>query len=369
MKDNKKEYSAPSQDKVKKQRKQAYWSRVAVSVVLLISVALLLACILITFARDIFGINKQDQQIEVSIAAGSSATDIARTLKEEGVINYSSAFLAYCSLRGDRSNFQAGNYIMNSNMGYDEIIIAMRTGNTIKNVVSVTFYEGMSIREIADNLQKNEVCSADEFINTLQTTDFGFEFEDMLPKKELRFRRLEGYLFPDTYEFYVGEAPESVAKKFLRNFQSKVFPQLYEQIQNAGMTLDEAVTLASVIQEEASVEEEMFRVSSVFHNRLAQPSVYPNLQSDVTIFYVEKDIKPYQMRANQDMYDAYNTYVCVGLPIGPVCSPGIAAIKAAVKPADTQYYFFVTDAKGKYYYAKDAQTHYANVRTASKVTK
>ncbi len=258
---------------------------------------------------------------------------------------------------------------MNSNMAYDEIIIAMRTGNTIKSVVTVTFYEGMSMREIADSLQKNEVCLADDFINTLQTTDFGYEFEDMLPKKDLCFRKLEGYLFPDTYEFYVGESPESVAKKFLRNFQNKVFPDLYEEIQSSGMTLDEVITLASVIQEEASVEDEMYKVSSVFHNRLEVPSVYPNLQSDVTIFYVEKDIKPYQMRANQDMYDAYNTYVCVGLPIGPVCSPGAAAIKAAIKPADTQYNFFVTDAKGKYYYAKDAQTHYANVRVASRVTK
>ena len=89
------------------------------------------------------------------------------------------------------------------------------------------------------------------------------------------------------------------------------------------------------------------------------------LQSDVTIFYVENDIKPYQQRSNQTMYDAYNTYVCHGLPVGPICNPGLEAIEAAIDPADTKYYFFVTDVNGVYYYGKTLNEHYSNVRKAA----
>ena len=132
------------------------------------------------------------------------------------------------------------------------------------------------------------------------------------------------------------------------------------------MTLDQVITLASVIQKEAGNADEMGMVSSVFHNRIDDASAgLPLLQSDVTILYVESDIKPYQSRATQEVYDAYNTYVCKGLPVGPICSPGLDAIKAAIHPEESQYYFFVTDINGKYYYGKTLDQHYANVRKAA----
>lgn len=150
------------------------------------------------------------------------------------------------------------------------------------------------------------------------------------------------------------------------NFESKITDEMYAQMKNQNLTLDETITLASMIQEESSGHEEMGRVSSVFHNRLDNSVTYPRLQSDVTIFYVNRDIKPFLQVNDQEMYDAYNTYKCTGLPVGPVCNPGIDAIKAALYPEDTDYYFFLTDANGKFYYAKTADQHYQNEQIAAR---
>ena len=347
-----------------RRRRRSTVKRTLLVLCAIFAVSILFAFLLIQSAYDIFGLNKPDQQIEINIPTGMSSGQIASLLGEKGVIEQPMVFRLYASIRDKSTTFQAGDYILNSKMGYDEIILALKTGDTIKNEVTITFPEGLTIRDIAKLLEKNEVCSADEFIACLDETDFGYEFEDLLGENELRFHKLEGYLFPDTYDFYVGENVRSVANKFLKNFSNRIMPELYEKILDSGMTLNEAVTLASIIQKEASVESEMNTVSSVFHNRLALPSVYPNLQSDVTINYVEYDIKPLQSRSTQEIYDAYNTYVCAGLPVGPICSPGLAAIEAAIAPEDTGYYFFVTDVNGVYYYSETADEHYANVRKA-----
>lgn len=337
-----------------------------VSVLLVLGTAGFLAFFALSSATDLLAFGKEDKQIEVTIENGMSVNEIAQLLGEKGVIEKPLTFRLYAALRKKDSGFQAGSYVFNANMSYDRIITALRSGDIIKEEVTITFYEGMTLREIADLLEEKGVCGADDFINFTETGDLPYEFIDMMPDSDLRFRRLEGYLFPDTYDFYVGENVQSVAKKFLKNFQNRIMPDVYPEIQDAGMTLDQVITLASVIQKEAGNPDEMGMVSSVFHNRLDDSTAgLPMLQSDVTILYVEDDIKPYQTRTTQEMYDAYNTYVCKGLPVGPICSPGMDAIEAAIHPEDSQYYFFVTDVNGQYYYSKTLDQHYANVRKAS----
>ena len=336
------------------------------SVLLVLAAAGFLAFFAISSATDLLAFGKENRQIEVTIESGMSVNEIAQLLGQSGVIEQPVTFRLYAALRQKDDGFQAGSYVFNSNMSYDRIITALRSGDTIKEEVTITFYEGMTLREIADALEKERVCPAKAFIEYTQTAELAYEFVDMMPESDLRFRRLEGYLFPDTYDFYVDENVTSVVRKFLRNFQSRVMPELYSEIQDAGLTLDAAITLASVIQKEAGNPEEMSMVSSVFCNRMQDAAAgLPMLQSDVTIFYVENDIKPYQTRAVQEMYDAYNTYVRKGLPVGPICSPGLDAIKAAIHPKESQYYFFVTDVNGKYYYSKTLNEHYANVRKAA----
>ncbi len=336
------------------------------SVLLVLAIAGFLAFFAISSATDLLAFGKEDRQIEVTIESGMSVNEIAQLLGQSGVIEQPVTFRLYAALRQKDDGFQAGSYVFNSNMSYDRIITALRSGDIIKEEVTITFYEGWTLREIAAALEAKGVCSAKDFIAYTQTGELAYEFIDMMPESDLRFRRLEGYLFPDTYDFYVNENIPSVARKFLRNFQNRVMADVYAEIQDAGMTLDAALTLASIIQKEAGDPAEMRRVSAVFHNRMQDAAAgLPMLQSDVTIFYVEKDIKPYQSRSIQEMYDAYNTYVCKGLPVGPICSPGLDAIRAAINPEESPYYFFVTDVNGKYYYGKTLSEHYANVRKAA----
>lgn len=365
MRKNLSEEGSP-RPKGSRRRRRSNGVALLVSVLLVLGAAGFLAFFAISSATDLLAFGKENRQIEVTIESGMSVNEIAQLLGEKGVVEQPLTFRLYAALRNKDQGFQAGSYVFNSNMSYDRIITALRSGDIIKEEVTLTFYEGMTLREMAALLEENSVCKAADFISYTDTAELAYEFIDMMPENDLRFRRLEGYLFPDTYDFYVGENVQSVAKKFLKNFQNRIMPELYPEIQDAGMTLDEAVTLASVIQKEAGNPGEMAMVSSVFHNRMDDVAAgLPMLQSDVTILYVESDIKPYQTRTTQEMYDAYNTYVCQGLPVGPICSPGLDAIKTAIHPEESQYYFFVTDINGKYYYSKTLDQHYANVRKAA----
>lgn len=235
--------------------------------------------------------------------------------------------------------------------------------------VKVTIVEGMTIRQIAARLEKKGVCSAEGFINALAEGEFDYEFISQIEQNDDVYFALEGYVFPDTYEFYKDEDPETVAKIFLKTFQKRI-NSVKDELDASGLTLSQAVTLASIIQKEASDVKNMPQVASVFANRLASPD-FPKLQSDVTIFYVNDNITPFvDDEARQKEYaKAYNTYKCSGLPAGPICNPGLDAIKAAISPADTDYYYFLTDNNAKYYYAETYEQHEANWAEAKAVNK
>ena len=334
-------------------------------------VSLFMSYFILQGANDLFGFNKQDVQVEITVPEGSSVSDVARILKENGVISEPTIFTLYSQSRNDEdeeTEFVPGTYVLNPKMSYDEIIITLTAGLSDDATVEVTFPEGLTAHDIADLLEENGVCSADEFITALNEHDYSrFDFVANIPPSENRYLKLEGYIFPDTYEFYVGENVDSVVSKFLRAFDANWTSELSNRAEELGMTMDEVVTLASIIQRESSEVEEMNMVSGVFHNRLNNQDTYPLLQSDVTINYVETDIKPYLQVADQEMYDSYNTYVCTGLPVGPICSPGVAAMKAAVYPESTNYFYFVTDSEGTYYYAATLDEHLRNIATASQV--
>lgn len=201
-----------------------------------------------------------------------------------------------------------------------------------------------------------------------------FEFLSQVPDAEARYQRFEGYLFPDTYDFVKGEDVSRVVQKFFVNFNNRINDDIRQKIQKTGMNLDQVLTLASIIQKEAGNVEDMKLISSVFQNRLASPQQTPKLQSDVTVFYVNDNIKPF-MDPNEvamgegdpnraKIYNFYNTYQCDGLPVGPICNPGLDAINAVLEPTDSDYFYFVADSEGKTYYAATLAEHNANVEQA-----
>ena len=235
---------------------------------------------------------------------------------------------------------------------------------TASNTVTVMFPEGSTVSQIALLLEENGVCSASDFMaeadNPLNLEGFSFE----IPNPDERSFLLDGYLFPDTYEFYKNESASSAIRRFLKNTESKLTEEIRTECDKLGFTLDEILTLASIIQEEAGNPAEMDKVSSVLHNRL-QSKKYPRLQCDVATFYLRNYVKPYVDEARYEELTAlYNTYKCDGLPAGPITNSGIDAVKAALFPEKTDWYYFVTDSDGVYYYAETWSDHLENCENA-----
>lgn len=350
------------------------WFKALLVLVVVLGLSVFLAMFALQSASDMFGLNKPEGEVSFELPDEElSISEIASMLQKEGVVTQPLTFRLYATLKKvSPDSFFPGDYTLNTNMSYDEIFVAFRSG-TGPEQVTLIFYEGWTLSDIADKLEENGVCAKEDLFRYLEENGAAFEerypFLADIPAGENRYRRYEGYFFPDTYDFYVGEDLGTVVQKFFNRFDQMVnTDELQQQMKAQNLTLDQAVTLASVIQKEAGRTEDMKMVSSIFHKRLQNPAQFPKLQSDVTIFYVENDIKPYLENpddpVNQPMYDAYNTYVCDGLPVGPISNPGVDAIKAAIYPQNTDYYYFLADKDGKFYYAATIEEHAANIAAA-----
>lgn len=244
--------------------------------------------------------------------------------------------------------------------------VTQTTQPVVDNTVRVTFPEGYTVYQYAELLESNGVCSKDDFYTAVNTPLEGME----ILNAEDRVFLLEGYLFPDTYDFYKNEPAASVVQRFIDNYNSKITDEYKTRAQNLGYTMDEMLTLASMIQKECDYDiDECRNVSSVFHNRLdTSKDIY--LGSDVTYFYL-KNMADYLGGVDSQKFDdfllKYYTYSGYrkGLPAGPVCNPGLKAIEAAVSPNETNYHFFLTDESGEnFYYAETFEQHQANGRLA-----
>lgn len=242
-------------------------------------------------------------------------------------------------------------------------------GTTLPLTVTVTFPEGYTVVQIAELLQQNNVCSAEEFIDLTNNASYlknlGYSFIGGITDYKKRPFILEGYIFPDTYEFYTNEGAEAALKRFLDNTESKLTAEYKIQAELTGYTIDEIMTIASIIQEEASEHQHMPNVSSVLHNRLESYD-YGMLQCDVTINYINNYVSnsPYISVSADAVSENYNTYECYGLPAGPITNPGVHAIEAALYPPETNYFFFVTDDDWNYYYAETYEEHQINCENA-----
>ena len=241
------------------------------------------------------------------------------------------------------------------------------TAPTEPLTVTVTFPEGFTLVQIAEKLEESKVCSASEFIALTNNYEYiqtlGYTFTEGITNPEERAFCLEGYIFPDTYEFYKNESAERALRRFLDNTERKLTAQYKQRAEDLGYTIDEIFTLASIVQEESYTHDSLKNVASVLHNRLDNPS-FSRLQCDVTIHYINDYVTDSKyLTGNKSIFaEKYNTYKCEGLPLGPITNPGIAAIEAALYPAETDYYYFVTDSDWNYYYSSTYAQHTAKCR-------
>ncbi|WP_177180760.1 endolytic transglycosylase MltG [[Clostridium] polysaccharolyticum] len=236
--------------------------------------------------------------------------------------------------------------------------VSFKSANELSSIVRLTIPEGYSLAQIADLTVKKGVCqSTKAFIkaaNAVMPSSYWF-LKDV-KKTSARCFYLEGYLYPSTYEFYRNTAPEDVLAKILKNTGNQLTKAQEARAKELGYTLDQVLAIASIIEKEVSISTEQANVSSVLHNRLSSSE---KLQCDATINYVEHYIKPY-ITGNKDRYNVYyNTYKCKALPSGPICNPGKKAIQAALYPNNTNYLFFCSSKKGKYYYSETYKEHQA----------
>ncbi len=360
--------SSASQRSGKKKRKRrkhrsAKVYGVLISLVLIFVISITLAVGIIQVGKDMLGLNGTETLVVFTIPEGATTKEIAEDLAEAGIIEIPEAFVYFSRLSKADASYVAGEHEVSSSMAYEALIDEL-TGVAVDErvTVNIMFPEGISLYEAAEKLEENNVCEAEKFIYYFNAGGYGYEFENYLPTmaSNMKFCKMEGYFFPDTYTFYEEMEPDDVCRKIYMNFNAKISDHL-DRLDELGITLDELVTLASIIQAEAANKDVMKDVSSVFWNRLNNPDLFQKLQSDPTGKYVEEIIKPHIDLPDERIYNAYDTYKCVGLPAGAIGNPGMDAIEAALYPNETNnFYFYANVQTGITYFAETYEEHLEN---------
>ena len=385
-KESLKAYKKSVKKRCKKKAKRNGCMFKLVWLVMVVFVAVLLGMFLIRGTNDMLGISRgagpttvstdasgsagstaASQQINtasVDIPANATLDQVTDILVESGVIKEPLFFKLYASVTKAGEPFLEGSYQMETNMDYEAILNFLIYNSGPKNTVTVRFTEGMSARQIAKLLQENGVCSMDKFLEACSSDKFDedYDFIAAIDNADERYYKLEGYLFPDTYTFFVNDSIDHVVEKFLDNFRKKIYVDtkrysgyseemsIAEYAELKGLSIDYVINMASLVQAEAADEHDMYNISSIFYNRLATDSsdgMTPygdydvnRLKSDVTVFYPylsEDDVPDEQKNTFES---SYNTYEIRGLPAGAVCNPGEKAIAAVLNPNSTSYYYF-----------------------------
>lgn len=321
---------------------------------LVICASLIISLFVIVVGRDFLGIDTNDNEFTLYIEPDWSVADIAQYLTDNGIIEYPGVFTQFCKLRlGSGGVVYPGDIDVKASSSYSDIIDLLMTSREAHETARVTFVEGCTLIDAANILEENGICNAADFIFEYNSTPMDFNFESYVGQSSMKFYRYEGYLFPDTYEFYVGDSVYNIAKKIKQHTDKMLSEDVISRAKEMGYTLEQIVTMASILQLESGEAEEMKNIAGVFYNRLKNPSEYPRLQSDTSYRYINNVIKKYSTISYQEMYDAYDTYTCTGLPIGPICNPGKAAIEAALNPAEHSYYFFCSNLETReFFYAE-----------------
>ena len=326
--------------------------------------------------KDILVLKKDETAATVSVVIpeGSEFADVYDILCDNGLVHQKFITKLFCKFRHydkakDREGkyvnieYQPGVYYLEPNSGIEVMLETIKKSNSVsKDTVRLTFPEGWTIAQVFEKIEKYNVCTAEKLYANLDIAGQTFNFYKNIPSNTGRYLKAEGYIFPDTYDFYIGENANSVLKKLFSNFTKKWTKEYTQKAKALGMTQDQIIILASIIQREAKNASQMADISSVLHNRLNDPATYPQLQMNSTKDYITA-VNKYGVFS--DFYysiylDAYNTYSAEGLPPGAICNPGIDAIEAALNPSDTNYHFFCHDDNGNIYLAETAAEHQKN---------
>lgn len=367
----------------------------AIWLTMILIISIVLGNFIWTEFSDLLGQSRSEDVHSVAIQVPENATldDVVQILIDNELIKEPDFFKLYAKVTKSDSDYMTGIHNMDSNMDYEAILNSLQSGRELKETVQIQFKEGLSVRECAQILEDKKVCTAAQFMDACNSDEFDDEFDfvkDIKPNDK-RVYKLEGYLFPDTYDFYIGENASDAVRRFLNNFQQKCYEEkqtydgytgelsVAELAEKKDMTVDEIINMASLVQAEAANEKDMYVISSIFYNRLDTDAYdgvnaygdgeLNKMKSDATLYYpyASEDDIPQEIRAT--FKSNYNTYNITCLPPGAICNPGLKAIDAAVNPDSTDYYYFchkaaTTNEAAEAFYATTYDQHLINMEEA-----
>lgn len=302
--------------------------------------------------------------VEIIVPRASDTRQIAEILEENGIIKNVFMFTILSKFNGFDGLYMAGTHFVLPDMGYDEIMYILCQN---PQAVRVTFPEGLTYKEVKQRLSEAGVRFDEQVLDSMMRNPqifLDYDFITDIDMKEGRDWLLQGYLFPDTYEFDVNTDEETIIRTFLNNTDRKLIDEYYERADHINMTMDDILTMASIIQMECEKIEEMRTVSGVFYNRIKKEMTF---SSCATINYLRKedDLKPKLWLSNDDIYayedNLYNSYLFTGLPPGPICSPGDFAIRAALWPESHSFLYFSAKGDGSNVFASTYEQHERNI--------
>ena len=309
-------------------------------------------------AVDVMGFGAEDEQINVTVKSGFAIEDITDMLYDAGLIRYKFLFNIYADFSDAQEKITPGSYVLNKNYDYRALVQGMTARAGVRVEIRVTIPEGRTLAQIFTLLEDYGVCPASELWEAAKNHDFSFSFLD---KETLGNElRLEGFLFPETYDFYIDSTPVQAISRMLREFGRRFSDDYVKRAEDMGYSIDEIITIASIIEREAGSDEERPRIAAVIYNRLKNTRDYPRLEIDATIHYaIAGTDRPFSL----DLDSPYNTYLHPGLPPGPIASPGTESIRAALYPESTNEYFYALNRQGTHNFFRTFAQHNAFVQS------
>lgn len=318
--------------------------------VAVIGVSALLACVGWIAASDVLALNKEEHSVTVTITPEDSYDDVVDMLKDNGLIEYKSLFKLFSAITGGKDKIaSSGTFTLNSDMDYRALISGISANSASRAVVDVTIPEGYTVAQIFQLLEEKGVATVEDLNETAATHDYAFSFLQDIPLGDPE--RLEGYLFPATYEFYTPHNPLYAINKMLQTFDAQFTDEMRQEVADSGRTIHEVLTVASMIEKETDGEDR-WKIASVIYNRLNNPGASAGtngyLQIDATLAYLNGGKVPTE--ADKSIDSPYNTYLYPGLPPGPIANPGLESIKAAMEPESTSYYYYTLGDDDKHHF-------------------
>lgn len=301
-----------------------------------------------------------DNEITLTVEDGSGSATVAKNLKENGIIKHPMVFRIQSKMGGYDGEYKPGAIIIRNGMSYDDILQALVTAD--RDTVKVVIPEGYEVKQIAEALSEAGLSGADGFMDALDPSLYDYSFLKGLPE---RTGKLEGYLFPATYEIPQTYTAQEIVNLMLKAFDEKFTEEYRKKAEEMGMSIDEIVTMASIIERETNADTERAKVAGVFYNRKNSGMKF---QSCATVQYVLGEHKPVLSISDTKTASPYNTYLHAGLPIGPICNPGEECIKAALYPEKTDAYYFCLSKNGDHIFSANYEDHIKAMESSELIT-